>query len=214
MYKDKRGFTLVELMIVVAVAAALASMVFPKIQNYQNKAKTTQAKVGLSRLYQDMLIMKQEHGLIAPCLNLLGFRFPPPELNASRYTFGFGYLGYVPYRGVYDPFWESYFDTIFPGYSSLSCLVLHVNDPNGTDGQYAYLGGRAEATHHSALTTAGIHDIYEGEFTIGAASNLTEDFTDPSDTPCGDPTGPGCDKVSDYWTIDHNKNINHIRLGY
>ena len=206
---NKKGFTLVELMIVISITGLLAMIVLPKIQNYQNKAKTVQARVGLSRLYQDLKIMHDEHGVVAPCFKLLGFRFPPPQLNASRYSFGMGWVGFNSYRVNYQPLYNLVFgDIVFPGIAAISCLsAMTPSDDAGTMGQFWYRGGGPGASHHASFTNAGTMDILGGEFVVGAASNLTEDYTDDDSE---DING----KINDYWTINHEKNIVHERVGY
>jgi type IV pilus assembly protein PilE len=46
--KLQRGFTLIEVMIVVAIIAILASVAFPSYQDYVTRAKLTEAMSGLS----------------------------------------------------------------------------------------------------------------------------------------------------------------------
>ena len=50
MLKNNKGFTLIELMIVVAIIGILAAIAIPNFRNYQLKAKTSEAKVNLSAI--------------------------------------------------------------------------------------------------------------------------------------------------------------------
>ena len=50
-HKDRQGFTLVELMIVVAIIGILAAIAIPNFLKYQAKAKQGEAKVNLKGIY-------------------------------------------------------------------------------------------------------------------------------------------------------------------
>lgn len=49
--KGKQGFSLVELMIVVAIIGILAALAVPRFQSFQAKAKQSEAKNNLSHIY-------------------------------------------------------------------------------------------------------------------------------------------------------------------
>ena len=48
--KNKKGFTLIELMIVVAILGILAAVAIPMYINYQNKAKTSEAPINIDAI--------------------------------------------------------------------------------------------------------------------------------------------------------------------
>ncbi len=52
MKKVKRGFTLIELMIVVAILGILAAVAIPAFINYMRKAKTSEATLNVDRIFE------------------------------------------------------------------------------------------------------------------------------------------------------------------
>ena len=70
--KEQKGFTLIELMIVVAIIGILAAIAIPNFMNYQCKAKQTEAKYHLGELrmaeevyFSDYDVYKDENGFDA-----------------------------------------------------------------------------------------------------------------------------------------------------
>lgn len=51
----KRGFTLIELMIVVAILGILAAVAIPAFINYMKRAKTSEATVNVDRMYEGVV---------------------------------------------------------------------------------------------------------------------------------------------------------------
>jgi prepilin-type N-terminal cleavage/methylation domain-containing protein len=60
--KNAKGFTLIELMIVVAILGILAVVAVPALQKYMRKAKTAEAKTQLAKMYDSASsFFKSEH---------------------------------------------------------------------------------------------------------------------------------------------------------
>lgn len=63
--KKQQGFTLIELMIVVAIIGILAAIALPAYQNYTNKAKFTEVVVATSAIKTAFEVAYAEEGTIA-----------------------------------------------------------------------------------------------------------------------------------------------------
>lgn len=96
-YKNskQRGFTLVELMVVVAIIGILSALAVPRFKVFQAKARQAEAKTNLSHIYtleqsyfgdNDVYINIAETGLGTTCEeNDIGFQLQP--CNGSRYKY-------------------------------------------------------------------------------------------------------------------------------
>jgi type IV pilus assembly protein PilA len=83
---NSSGFTLVELMVVVAIIGILAAVAIPNYQKYQAKARQSEAKIALASIFTAEKSFSSENGSYTACLTEAGF---VPEGATRYYTIGF-----------------------------------------------------------------------------------------------------------------------------
>ena len=82
---NRKGFTLVELMIVVAVIAFLAALAIPNYVRFQARSKQAEVKANLKAAFTCERSYFQDHGSYSSCVLKIGFA--PERGNRYRYTF-------------------------------------------------------------------------------------------------------------------------------
>jgi len=87
--KTKKAFTLIELMIVVAIIAFLASIAIPRYFKYYAKAQQAEVSMILASLHTAQEIYRAEHGKYSKNLQKIDWK---PEGN-FYYTYGFYFPG-------------------------------------------------------------------------------------------------------------------------
>jgi len=103
---NRRGFTLVELAVVVVIIGILAVLAIPRFLGITNKSKVVEFKPFLAQIHQLQDAYKSAHENYATDLSLLGFDFPsgsprfsyvvPPVVDPNR----LGTATYIPGHGV------------------------------------------------------------------------------------------------------------------
>ena len=87
--KSNRGFTLIELMIVVAIIGILAAIAIPNFMTYQAKARQSEAKVGLGGIFTTATSYFAENGtysLLSSGAGALGYS----PAGSPKYSFSYG----------------------------------------------------------------------------------------------------------------------------
>ncbi len=85
--KRQDGFTLVELMVVVAIIGLLSAVAVPNFKKYQAKAKISEAKLQLSAAYTAEASFFSDYNIYHHCLTYMGFD-PGPESKNRYYAIG------------------------------------------------------------------------------------------------------------------------------
>jgi type IV pilus assembly protein PilA len=86
--QSSKGFTLIELMIVVAIIGILAAIAIPNFMTYQAKARQSEAKVGLGGIFTTAVSYFAENGTYNPPNGGAGLGYQPA--GNPRYAFYYG----------------------------------------------------------------------------------------------------------------------------
>ena len=198
--KRQDGFTLVELMVVVAIIGLLSAVAIPNFKKYQAKAKTSEAKLQLSALYTGMQAWYSDFDNYAGCLNLMGYD-PALEFTSRYYAVGFPTTGTPP-----------------------------GNARSVTNGAPAACTGAGVANNTAvgALSASNTTAYGAGKLTAGAALMTGANLVDANVTGILIPTettfvagalgvidgSKVAVTTADAWTINENKKLVSVRPGY
>ena len=81
--QGEKGFTLIELMIVVAIIGILAAIAIPNFMRYQAKAKQSEAKANLGSIYTSETTYRAEHDTYADSITDLDWA----AAGTTRYSY-------------------------------------------------------------------------------------------------------------------------------
>lgn len=96
--RQKKGFTLVELLVVIGIIGILAAMILPKFTGYVDKAKEKEALSNARTIYTEMMAYYAEHGKYMDCGYFTG-EGVGEEDGKSQFLHDIGLKGFVCYQG-------------------------------------------------------------------------------------------------------------------
>ena len=164
--KKQLGFTLIELMIVIAIIGILAAIAIPNFQNYQLKSKSGEAKFILGSIKTTSEAYRSEYDTYVACsanpATIPGVsKLPWINGNGDFDSIGFSPLGKVYY---------SY--SVIPGQSGIttSYIALAEADLDGDGGAGEASGGLA-----GAMVGSGASNANNSLFSLINSGKLTDE---------------------------------------
>ncbi len=180
---NKLGFTLVELMIVVAIIGILSSVAIPNYQKYQAKARQSEAKINLAAAYTAEASFAAENSTYTSCLSSIGF-----SVTGSKQYYTIGFSNGVAGNGACGPGNPATSACTFFSYSGTNPVTPCPGTGKDYTSFYAQVVVKAGANFpiESNLTSS----IDKSTFKIGTAGNISSSVA-----------------TYDQWTIDHDNNL-------
>ena len=130
---DNRGFTLIELMVVVIILGILALYITPKIMGEPEKAKRVKTKMDIATLETALKMYKLDNGVYPSTEQGLKALVEPPETGDLPKKWREG--GYLEKRKVPKDPWGNEYVFISPGANGDFDLISYAKDgaPGGED---------------------------------------------------------------------------------
>lgn len=183
--KRQDGFTLVELMVVVAIIGLLSAVAVPNFKKYQAKAKISEAKLQLSAAYTAEQSFFSDFNIYHHCLTYMGFD-PGPEFNNRYYMIGFKVGTAAINATAFSAAQNSGLDaTAGTGCANAATAAGNTSTAvgNSANGTAAFNAGKGIGSN-IANTDAHLPNTVLGDqsssanmtFTIGAAGIISGDF--------------------------------------
>jgi type IV pilus assembly protein PilA len=97
--KNSSGFTLVELMVVVAIIGILSAIAVPNFKKYQAKSKQSEAKIQLAAVYSVEVSAQSDYDSFGTCLVDMGYDVPPKGFYMTGFATANAYLTGITGRG-------------------------------------------------------------------------------------------------------------------
>ncbi|WP_413575141.1 type IV pilin protein [Bdellovibrio sp. HCB290] len=183
---SQAGFSLVELMVVVAIIGVLASIAVPAVNKYIAKARQSEAKTNLASLYTSEKAFYSEYTTYDTRFQAIGYS---PE-GQLRYNVGFGAAG--SQAGQVNGFNNT---TIGAGTITTATYCGSTTGVVGSTSGCALLRG-ATGVANTLVPPATDTTFVGGTFSAGAVAIIHT----------GVPTG-------DRWTMTHNKVLTNTANG-
>jgi prepilin-type N-terminal cleavage/methylation domain-containing protein/prepilin-type processing-associated H-X9-DG protein len=121
--RHRRGFTLVELLVVISIIALLVSLLMPAVQQAREAARRTSCQNNLKQIGLALLNYHEAFRVFPPGHTSSGERLPPPQDPSTTYVCGWGWGTMILNQIEQGPT----ADSIMPGLVPLTVAALGGN---------------------------------------------------------------------------------------
>jgi type IV pilus assembly protein PilA len=210
--KRQEGFTLVELMVVVAIIGLLSAVAIPNFKKYQAKSKTSEAKLQLAAIYTAEQSWFSDYDNYASCLQQMGYD-PHPEVQSRYYAIGFP-------AATYSTNSNSVNNGAPPACIDATTVTLHnaAGLSASSAGGFAawkqinaYRAAAGDFTNDNIFAATLVAAVTTTEVTGGSGSESAR-FRAAAMGPID--SGFTTATTVSSWSIDQNKKLLQIRQGY
>ncbi len=193
--KSQEGFTLVELMIVVAIIGILSAIAVPNYQKFQARARQSEVKMSLTGLYTAEKSYSVEAATFSGCLPGIGF-----SLNTGAGTIRYYSVGFSDISG----------SNCGPTGAG-KCSALY--PPGNTAGADCDTGVKEGEGLGYYNLNAKISSSFTGATELQGGSKLTGTKLEQSNFVAAGYGNITTDKKTDLWSIDQDKTLKNVVTG-
>ena len=184
-----KGFTLVELMVVVAIIGILAAVAVPNFRKYQSKSKTSEAKLILASAFMAENAGFSDYSTYVNCLGQIGMAV---EHSTTRY-YAIGFSAEDPGDSTY-------------GNTFVSAQFGITGCPGFADGNHYFSGVKpvpGRTNRCSGVVCLPPNGYSTNTFTIGAGGVIAAMGSVDNDK-----------NGTDQWNINQDKMLRQVTVGY
>ncbi len=188
--RSRAGFTLVELLVVVAIIGVLATIGVPTFQKMIEKSKKSEAKVALGALYTTETAFFSEYGVYGNNITAVGFTVDGTQ-GSRTYSTGFpGGVNCSTAPTSLAPINSGNATALYTAYPTYSTVSATVS--NGAN-SYAIIGG----TNYTKACIAVAPDSTGATFLGASGGYVSNNASAPADV----------------WTMDNTRTLANVSDG-